>query len=128
MSVLVYQSIGMINSSIYQYTHRRIHQLKNKKPLHLTQRRKGSAVPLCLVVYDDGPEGTRTLDPYNAIVVLSQLSYRPVFVNVWNFTTFLVVDQFTTHLRHLTCATRHGLEANSKQWAVNSVLRITVYC
>ena len=50
---------------------------QNKKPLHLTQRRKGSAVPLCLVVYDDGPEGARTLDLYNAIVALSQLSYRP---------------------------------------------------
>ncbi len=79
---------------VYQYTNRRIHCQINKKPLHLTQRRKGSAVPLCLVAYDDGPEGARTLDLYNAIVALSQLSYRPVFYNGWDFTTFIVVDQF----------------------------------
>ena len=29
----------------------------------------------CLLM--DGPKGTRTLDLYNAIVALSQLSYRP---------------------------------------------------
>lgn len=118
----------MTNASIYQYTNRRIHQLKNKKPLHLTQRRKGSAVPLCLVVYNDGPEGTRTLDPYNAIVVLSQLSYRPLFANVWNSTTMLVVDQFTTHSKHITCATRRGLVISNQLPVISKVQLVTDYC
>ena len=37
-----------------------------------------------MVVTFSGPEGTRTLDPHNAIVVLSQLSYRPLNFNSYS--------------------------------------------
>ena len=77
-----------------------------------------------------GPEGTRTLDPHNAIVVLSQLSYRPMSIYDLGLTIYdciqilLIVNPksgigFTIHSRRVTSAIRRELVI-SNQWSVIS--------
>ena len=50
-----------------------------------------------------GPEGTRTLDPHNAIVVLSQLSYRPIHVAKDNEKRLLILMNFQQRATGIAC-------------------------
>jgi hypothetical protein len=59
---------------------------KQKAPLVFSETKGASAVPLCLMICFCGPKGARTLDLYNAIVALSQLSYGPMSIS--QLTTF----------------------------------------
>lgn len=40
-----------------------------------------------------GPEEIRTLDPYNANVVRSQLRYRPIFFHFWKIFLFYALGK-----------------------------------